>query len=99
MTLFVICAVISVFLFFAVKWFAWFSVDYKGWIPEFIDYKPYKCSFCLAFWTNLILSIGLMFISMGFIFLAGLAVFDAVAYFVDRKQNTITLLKEDENDE
>ena len=89
MTNFLICAVASIVIFYVIKWFGWFAVDVKGWIPEFIEYKPYKCSFCLSFWTTLIISILLSFINLGFVFGVILDILDAVAYFIDRKENTV----------
>lgn len=90
MTILILGAV-SIIIFFAIKWFAYFAVDVKGWIPDFIKYKPYSCSFCLAFWTNLLVTTLLSFLHLGFLFGYLLVVLDTVAYWVDRKNNTINL--------
>ena len=50
---------LSLLLFFAVKWLASLIVDK---LPSWLDYQPFNCPTCLSFWLNLSLSIALTFL-------------------------------------
>lgn len=92
-----VIAILAIVLVFFVKCAAWFVIDVKNWIPSFINYMPYACSFCCAFWINIISQSLLSTINLGFLVGVGVTVLDAVAYLIDRRKNTVELENNDIN--
>lgn len=81
--------VLSPILFFLVKFMAYYVIEKKELVPDWINYKPFNCVQCCSFWTNLILSIAVTyFIQPWFFVWIIVTVLDAIAYWIDRKNNT-----------
>ena len=82
-------ALISIFNFFVIKILSWFFIDIKEITPEWLNYKPFNCSFCFSFWTNITLSILSTWLISPYLFVwISITALDAVAYIVDRYENT-----------
>ena len=67
--------------------------------PEWLNYKPFNCRFCLTFWTLIVIyvTIGLtlnlnLFLYGGIIF----TIANALAMKIDEKEKTITTEQYDE---
>lgn len=87
-----ILIILSPILFFFIKFMAWYVIEKKEWIPEWLNYKPFNCVQCCSFWTNLILSsTATYFIHFDFYLWILITLLDAVAYLIDRKQNTVSI--------
>lgn len=54
-----ITILLTILLFFAVKWLSFLIVNK---LPSWLDYQPFNCPTCLSFWLNLSLSIALTFL-------------------------------------
>lgn len=90
----IIQLIITIVLFFAIKWFAWNLTERRWGFPPFLEYKPYTCYKCLGFWTlsATFTSVGLLF--QAYLLLAVgllLTALDTVAIIVHEKNNTIKI--------
>ena len=90
---------IAVFIiFFVINYFTWWFTE-KDNVPEFLEYKPFQCRLCLTFWllTGVYIAIGVSF-KLWIVLIAGiiLAILNALAMWVNQKQNTIRIEDFDE---
>lgn len=84
-----LAVILSPIIFILIKWLCFFIIEKKEWVPEFINYKPFNCTQCCSFWLNLFISISLTywFLPYFYVYII-ITVADAVAYIVDRRENT-----------
>lgn len=82
-------AFISICNFFIIKILSWFLIEKKQLTPTWLDYKPFNCTQCFSFWTNITLSILSTWLISPYLFVwIAITALDAVAYIVDRIENT-----------
>lgn len=81
--------ILSPILFILIKFLAYFIIEKKELVPEFLNYKPFNCVQCCSFWTNLIVSIASTYFITPWLFpWIVITVLDAIAYLIDKKNNT-----------
>lgn len=86
-------------IFFIVNYFTWRFTE-KDNVPEFLDYKPFKCRLCLTFWllVGIYIAFGISF-KLWVVLIAGiiLAGLNAIAMKVHQKNNTVRIEDFEEN--
>ena len=80
---------IATFLF--TNWIAWLTTEkYK--LPKFLQYKPFQCRICQAFWVTIFAAICFVLV-LGYkvtaIGLTILAILNAIAMYIDQRNKTI----------
>lgn len=84
--------IIVFIIFIAVSYFTWWFTN--GHVPEFMDYKPWKCNLCLSYWllTGIYVALGVSF-ELWVVLIAGviLAALNAIAMKVNQKNKTISI--------
>ena len=81
-----ITILLTIILFFAVKWLAFLIIKNVE-LPAYIDYKPYNCSSCLSFWLNLSLSIclTLLITKLSIVYII-ITLLDGIAMLLDKRK-------------
>ena len=85
--------IITMTIFFTVKFLAWKITDEWG-LPQWLQYKPWECYKCLSFWSliafygvcGLILHLWIT-MAVGVV----LTILDTIAIIINQKQKTILL--------
>lgn len=81
-----ITILLTIILFFAVKWLAFLIIKNVE-LPAYIDYKPYNCSSCLSFWLNLFTSvtITLLITKLSIVYII-ITLLDGIAMLLDKRK-------------
>lgn len=85
--------IITGIIFFGVGYFSWWFTE-KDKVPKFLEYKPFQCRLCLAFWllVAIYVALGISF-NLWVMLIAGviLAILNAIAMWVNQKNRTVSI--------
>lgn len=80
-------------LFILTNWFTWWFTE-KDNVPDFLDYKPFKCRLCLTFWllVGIYIAVGISY-NLWIVVIVGiiLAILNAAAMWYNQKNKTIKI--------